>query len=79
MGFVQENQGDLEQGMNMYIKAKDIIIQEKKENDPEYGLPSVYNNIGMIYRKKGEYDDAIHYISKAIDIVKAYSPTKKEE
>lgn len=62
----------LQKAMAHYLTARSLLLPE----DQKY-LPSIYNNIGVVYLNMHLYDSAIWYVSRALAMHKKYSSTEK--
>ncbi len=59
--------GKLDDAERTFLIVRDIFEAELEEGD--YRLASLYNNLGLTYRAKGELDAARSYMTRALDIV----------
>jgi len=66
LGFQQEVKGELYQAIGSYEKCAQITIGIYSESDIK--LASTYNNLGNIYKKLGDYENAMAYLQKALNI-----------
>lgn len=60
MGSIYEDLGDFNNALKNFLSAQKLYI---KSNTPVE--PSLLNNIGDVYRKKGNYEEALIYSKKA--------------
>mgnify|MGYP000866516206 FL=1 len=62
--------GHLEKSL-IHFKKASIIYEENMPNN-DFRLAGLYNNIGLLYQEKGEYQNAIEYLRKALDIIESF-------
>ncbi len=62
--------GMLDASMEIYREV--FQIYEERLDRSDYLFASLYNNISLLYEQKGDYNSAISYLDKALDIVKGY-------
>ncbi|HEY9176925.1 MAG TPA: sensor histidine kinase [Flavipsychrobacter sp.] len=72
-GAVMRDRGNYEQALTFQLKALDII-EQLQDND---GLASVYNSIGILYKKMRRWDEALEYYLKANQLAKKTSETTR--
>lgn len=48
------------------------IIEDILERNPKMHVPSVYNNLAIAYYGLGDYDKAIYYYNKALEMAEEY-------
>jgi len=60
------HKGELDKALGFYEKALDLKINEKIKS-------RIYSDIALIYSKEGNFEEAINYSQKAIEIDKKYS------
>jgi CHAT domain-containing protein len=68
LGLIQRKLGNTDSSLSWFEKAKHIRIRVLGENDPQVG--AVYNNIGLLCKTNGDYQNAVYNFAKAIDIKK---------
>lgn len=74
MGVVEEKRGQLNRATNCLMQASDLLVEIiKKENTTEYfvSLSINENNIGTLYLKLQNRDNAIAHFDKALQIINA--------
>jgi CHAT domain-containing protein/Tfp pilus assembly protein PilF len=69
-GLVYQNLGQLDNGLDYYLKA--LSIKSELFGTDNMDVSSLYNTIGNVYYGKGEYDVALDYHLKALSILKAH-------
>ena len=63
-----DNTGDLQNAIRHFEYAIALLLSEKESKDTFLELFRVYNNIGIAYRKRKQFDMAISYYNKAFDV-----------
>jgi len=56
------NLGDVNKEKEYLLRAKSIILTL----DNQKMLPSLYNNLGMVYQRENEYDSALYFFNESI-------------
>ncbi len=75
LGIINNLLGRYDKAIIYYLKGENIVI-----NDLEilsYKLPSIYINLGNIYKHKGDYKNAIDYFQESVVILKRKEINKK--
>ena len=66
-GWILKDQGKYETSIQHFLFAIEIGLKKLGEN--HVWVASSYNNLGSVYSKKGNYDKALEYYIKSLDIV----------
>ena len=66
LGLVNRRLGKTDLSLEYFNRSKKIRVNELGENNAQVG--AIYNNIGLTYKTKNEYDSARYYFEKAVDI-----------
>lgn len=61
--------GNLDEAERYFLIVKDIYEKELPAND--YRLATLYNNLSLVYRERGENEKAMPLMKKALEIVRA--------
>ena len=61
--------GNLDEAERYFLIVKDIYEKELPSND--YRLATLYNNLSLVYRERGENEKAMPLMKKALEIVRA--------
>ena len=76
IGIIHMYKGDYDQALEFYFKSLKIaedILNEAKElsekQDAQEGMSTSYNNIGIIHAQKGDYDQALDFFLKSLQLV----------
>lgn len=69
------NSGQLKNAIEYYRQYADLIIQHHGPKHMQLG--DAYNYLGIVYRHLGEYDIALDYYSKCLEISEAYTPEER--
>jgi tetratricopeptide (TPR) repeat protein len=77
LGYLKEDQGDYEKGIDYYEKALEIDQKTLPPNHPL--LATSYNNIGKMYRYMGEYSKALSFYEKALEIHQKTLPPNQND
>lgn len=67
-----DNLGDYERAILHYKKSVDIRINQPPTESNDLELAKTLNNIGIMYRKKDEYDNALEFYEKSFAVAKKY-------
>lgn len=65
IGFAYYNQGQIERGLEYFIKS--LKYQEEVKNFNQVAF--LLNNIGFIFKEQGDIDKALEYYEKALNVV----------
>jgi len=68
LAIIEKNKSQFEKAENSYLKAENII-HEKFNSDPSK-LAAVYGNLSSMYKEKGEYQRALDYSLKTLELRK---------
>ncbi|CAF2741158.1 unnamed protein product [Rotaria sp. Silwood2] len=68
IAITYRNKGDNRLALNYFLKALDIDENVLKYDKYHPTLATAYNNIGEIYSHLGAYDDALKYLTYALEI-----------
>jgi len=63
-GHIYDSQGQYDDALKQYFKAL-YLARQSDQKDLNFGV--IYNNIGVAYRKKGMYNEAITYYKKDLN------------
>ncbi len=74
LAILQGEVGEYDRALFYYNKALEYL---SKTNDTDMNYEGILNNIGNIYRKKGNYKKAIEYYEKAINSKRIKKNTSK--
>ena len=64
--MVNRRLGKTDQAIKYFTRAKAIRIRELGENDTH--VAGIYNNMGLAYKTRSEFDSARYYFEKAVQI-----------
>ncbi|MBL4715958.1 MAG: tetratricopeptide repeat protein [Bacteroidia bacterium] len=72
IGFIYNNQGEIEKGLEYYY----LSLKIKEEIKDKKGLAESYNNIGAIYHDQGEIDKALEFYYLSLKILEEIKDKK---
>lgn len=64
LGEQASKYSDLERALSSFLKAKELLVQTQDKRN----LASTIGNIGLIYKGKGDLDEALRYLEQALKI-----------
>ena len=70
LGFSHIYLGNYTVSLEDFLKGKSLLEQINKENSMHYG--SILGDMGLLYQKLSEYETALKYHKKCLDIYKKY-------
>lgn len=78
IGNIYYDSGNYDKALEFYNKSLDITenaleryvqsSQKSREKQTKKGIATLMNNIGLVYKKKGNYTKALNYCKKALQI-----------
>jgi Tfp pilus assembly protein PilF len=68
---------DVHRKKGNHVNARDLYLKSLKQMESIYGqnhpsIANIMNNLGMLLKKEGKYNDALGYIKQAFKIAKHY-------
>jgi two-component system, NarL family, sensor kinase len=77
LGNTNELKGELPEALVNFFKAISILDENKTSIDYHSGTGSIYQNIGIVYKKNKQYNKSIQYLNKALDHYKQVKDTAR--
>jgi tetratricopeptide (TPR) repeat protein len=64
MANINSSLGKNDQAVEYYVKGEKMVLESK--SSMKYLLPSIYNNLGIIFKYQGDYEKAVDYYNESL-------------
>lgn len=71
-GFYEDEHGNIKKALDFYFEALNIYDEAGNVKDKA----TIYNNVGLIFSHQKDFDDALDYLNRALELKLKYYPDK---